>query len=148
MYWTFSFSEAEGDCLASIDTAKVFIDDILVFSPGTGSHVNHLKEVFQRLRESKLMLRGSKCCLTKSSLCNLGCVFSVRRMRPDSSKIEAVQNWLIPIDVFRVRKFLALGSYYGKFIAGFSDTASPLYSLLEKIFSAFGMKTVKTHMSH
>ena len=53
-------------------------------------------------------------------------------MKPYPSKVEAVQDWPTPKDVSNVGNFLGLASYYRKFIAGFSETALPLYSLLEK----------------
>ena len=38
-----------------------YIDDILVFSPNLETHLQHLQEVFQRLRQANLTLKPSKC---------------------------------------------------------------------------------------
>ena len=127
-----SFQRMMESVLRGVKTTKVFIDDILVFSSDMESHISHLKEIFQRLRESNLTLRGSKCSLAKSSVRYLGNIFSARGMRPDPSKVEAVQNWPCPRDVSSLRQFLGLASYYGKFMAKFSELASPLHHLLEK----------------
>ena len=39
----------------------VYLDDILVFSPTKYEHENHLRLVFQRLREHKLQAKLKKC---------------------------------------------------------------------------------------
>ena len=118
--------------LRGVRASKVFIDDILIFSSDMKSHSNHLREVFQRLRESNLTLRGRKCCLARSSVRYLGIIFSAQGMRPDPSKVETIRDWPHPKDIGALRQFLGIASYYRKFIAKFSDIASPLYNLLEK----------------
>lgn len=39
----------------------LFIDDILVYSPSTEAHKEHLRAVLQRLREEQLYAKISKC---------------------------------------------------------------------------------------
>ena len=61
--------------------------------------INHLREVFRRLRQANMTLRGRKCCLAKSSLRYLGYVFSAEGILPDPTKVESIKNWPIPNDV-------------------------------------------------
>ena len=124
-----SFQRMMETVLQGVRASKVFIDDILIFSSDMKSHSNHLREVFQRLRESNLTLRGRKCCLARSSVRYLGNIFSAQGMRPDPSKVETIRDWPHPKDIGALRQFLGLASYYRKFIAKFSDIASPLYNL-------------------
>jgi hypothetical protein len=39
----------------------VFLDDILIYSPTLATHVDHLKQVFAKLRNHHLFLKRSKC---------------------------------------------------------------------------------------
>ena len=41
--------------------AFLYLDDTLVFSDTFGDHLNHLKKVFQRLRENEIKIIASKC---------------------------------------------------------------------------------------
>ncbi len=47
---------------------------------------------------------------------------------PDPGKVAAVSIWKIPETVKELRSFL--GSYYRKFIEGFSKIAGPLHDLV------------------
>ena len=96
------------------------------------THILHLREIFTRLRQANLTLRGNKCCLAKSRVRYLGYIFSSEGMLPDPSKISAVRDWPQPTDVSKLRQFLGLASYYRKFVNKFGEIASPLYRLLEK----------------
>jgi hypothetical protein len=43
------------------DFVVVYIDDILIYSGSLEDHVEHLRKVFQRLRENKLYAKLEKC---------------------------------------------------------------------------------------
>lgn len=50
----------------------VFCDDILVYSETLEEHIQHLKEVFQTLKENQLSVNLSKCTFGQTSVEYLG----------------------------------------------------------------------------
>ena len=58
--------------------AKVFINDILCFSPDLTSHIEDLREIFTRLRGENLKLRPDKCVFLKKEVPYLGSVISAQ----------------------------------------------------------------------
>ena len=50
----------------------------------------------------------------------------------DPRKIEAIVNWEQPKNVYEVRSFLGLASYYKQFVEHFSVIATPLTRLTRK----------------
>ena len=112
--------------------ALIYVDDILIFSQNFEEHLQHLSQIFQRLREANLKLKPSKCKFATKSVIYLGHVLSKEGVHTDSSKIEAVKSFPIPKSQKEVRGFLGLCNYYRKFVKGFSIIASPLNALLRK----------------
>ena len=50
----------------------------------------------------------------------------------DPAKIRAIVEWLAPTNVFEVRSFMGLASYYQRLVANFSKIAHPITSLQRK----------------
>ena len=76
-----------------------YVDDILVHSADVEEHSHHLREVFQRLVDAGLTLRGKKCHIGMKEVSYLGHVFSSSAMAPDPKKIQVVQEGPVPTDV-------------------------------------------------
>lgn len=110
----------------------VYVDDVLVHSASLEEHKEHLRIVFQRLREAGLTLKGKKCCIAVPEVHYLGHVFSRSGMKPDVRKIEAVKEWPTPTTTKEVRRFLGLASYYRRYICHFADISKPLNNLTQK----------------
>ena len=110
----------------------IYLDDILIHSADEDTHKVHLKEVFNRLSDAGVTLRGKKCRIGMTSVTYLGHVFSANGMTPDPNKILAVQQWPTPTNVTTVRQFLGLASYYRRYIHHFSHIAAPLHALTQK----------------
>ena len=107
------------------------LDDILVAPRSFEEHVQHLREVFTRLRDAGLRLKPHICSL----LCDvpfLGHVVSTDSVRPDPAKIEKVQRYPTPTDATQVRQFLGLASYYRRFMPAFAKVSAPLRALTKK----------------
>ena len=106
----------------------VFSDDILIFSKSMEEHEEHLRIVFQILREKKLYARFRKCKFWLNQVVFLGHVISEEGISVDPSKVEVVVDWARPTNVSEVRSFLGLVGYYRRFVEGFSRIAAPLNS--------------------
>ena len=108
---------------------SVYIDDIIVYSDSVADHLDHLRQVFARLRRVGLKLHPGKCSFARQSVTYLGHVISSQGIAPDPKKVEAVKNFPIPTSVREVRQFLGMASYYRRFIKSFAKIASPLHAL-------------------
>ena len=95
-------------------------------------HLQHLQQVFERLANAGLTLRGSKCQLGLDKVHYLGHVFSEAGMSPDKERIAVIKDWPIPKTVTEIRQFLGLASYYRRYIQQFADITTPLHYLTEK----------------
>ena len=112
----------------------VFIDDILVYSKDMKSHVEHVRQVLERLAKHELYAKASKSELAVTQTDYLGYRLSGEGISPQGQKVEAVREWKEPTTVGDVRSFLGLASYYRKFIPQFSHIAGPLHDLTKKDF--------------
>lgn len=110
----------------------VFFDDILVFSPTTEAHLDHLSQVFSILDEHRFHVKPSKCSFCKSQIAYLGHIVSAGTVAPDPSKIQGVLEWPTPKTIKSLRGFSGLSGFYRRFVRDYASLAHPLTSLLKK----------------
>ncbi|KAL9267493.1 Transposon Ty3-I Gag-Pol polyprotein-like protein [Drosera capensis] len=110
----------------------VYLDDIVVYSKTLEDHVEHLRQVFQVLRENELYVKREKCSFAQEETTFLGHVVGKGRIMMDKSKVRAIQEWEPSKRVPELRSFLGLVNYYRRFIKGYSSLAAPLTDLLKK----------------
>jgi hypothetical protein len=67
----------------------VFVDDILVYNKSLEEHQDHLKHVFDILREHKLFVKKSKCTFAQQQLEYLGHIIGEEGVKTDPAKIQA-----------------------------------------------------------
>ena len=127
-----SFQRLMDKLMRDLPYVTTYIDDILVHSVDEKTHAKHLTEVFKRLADAGLTLRGKKCHIGMATVAYLGHIFSGVGMAPDPKKVAAVQKWPTPANSTEVRQFLGLASYYRRYISHFSDIAAPLHGLTQK----------------
>ncbi len=107
----------------------VYLDDILIFSSSLQEHVQHVRQVLQRLLENGLFVKAEKCDFHAQSVLFLGYIVSVEGMRVDPEKIKAVVEWPSPDSRKALQRFLGFANFYRRFIRNFSQLAAPLTAL-------------------
>ena len=96
------------------------------------THLKHLRQVFQRMREADLRLKMEKCNFLKAHLQYLGHIISGKGIEPVPEKLESIKKMPAPTTPKEVKQFLGLIGYYRKFVPRFADIARPLTSLTKK----------------
>ena len=89
----------------------VFVDDILIYSTSEEEHEAHLRVVLELLKEHRLYSKFDKYEFWLTEVKFLRHVVSSEGVTVDSSKIDAVQDWEQPKNIFEIRSFLGLAGY-------------------------------------
>ena len=110
----------------------VYLDDIIVLGRSFNEHIKNLNSVFQRLRESGLRLKPTKCCFFQTEVRYLGHIISREGVATDPDKTDKVTEWPVPMCKREVQRFLGFANYYRRFIRDFAQLARPLYRLTEE----------------
>ena len=111
---------------------SVYMDDVLIFSRSMDEHLQHLREVFQRIKDAGLKLNLTKCKFIRQEIQYLGHIITSDGLKTNPKLIQAVQNFPLPTSVRNVRQFLGLCSYYRRFIHQFAAVAQPLHMMTRK----------------
>ena len=108
------------------DFVKVYIDDILVFSPSLADHLDHLQQVLGRIRNAGLKLKPSKCHFIAKEVQYLGHRLTPEGLKPNPATVSAVKEFPQPTNLKGVRQFLGLSSFYRRFIRGFATALASI----------------------
>ena len=114
------------------EVCLVYLDDVIVMADTFEQHLERLETVMNRLQRADLKLNLAKCKLFQLKTKFLGHVVSGRGIEPDPRKVRAVVDWPIPRNLIEARGFVALASYYCRFISFFADIARPIHLLTRK----------------
>ncbi|KAF1333232.1 Pol protein, partial [Globisporangium splendens] len=100
--------------------APSYFDDIFVHSKATNGksdvdvHLDHLRQVFQVMRENKLYANLKKCMFFAPEIPVLGCFVGKSGVRVDPEKAKAIDDWPVPKNVKQLRQWLGLANYLHK----------------------------------
>jgi len=70
----------------------VYFDDILIYSKSLEEHMNHLRAVFDALRDARLFGNLEKCIFCTDRVSFLGYVVTPQGIEVDETKIDAIKS--------------------------------------------------------
>ena len=109
-----------------------YLDDIIIYSRSEQEHLEHLEEIFIRLKAAGLKLKLEKCCFFKKHIQYLGHLISADGIQPLPEKLESIAKMPAPKNPKEVKQFLGLVGYYRKFVPRFADISRVLTHLTKK----------------
>lgn len=116
--------------LGDLDFVFAYIDDILIASANLEEHENHLRIVFQRLKEFSLRLKLDKCIFGQTELEFLGHLINRDGFKPIPEKVQVITQFPKPRTVSELRRFLGLANFYRRSLRHASSVQKPLHQYL------------------
>jgi len=107
------------------------LDDTIVFSASFQDHLDHLKQVLDRLRQAGLTAKKEKCSFASTSIKIFGHLVHNGRIYPNQDKVAAIAACKAPKTKRQLKSFLGLTSYFCGHIARYATLAFPLTELLK-----------------
>ena len=120
------FQELRTGILKDFKFTIAYLDDIIIFSKTAEEHLDHIKQVFEKLRSTHLSVKLSKCHFFTKEIQCLGYILRAKGTKPLPSKTQAIQNMHPSKMPKQVCAFLGLLGYYRKLIKHIAKIAKPL----------------------
>ena len=124
------FQQIMENLLQGLNNVTVYLDDILVTGKSRTEHIATLEKVLTRFEKAGMRLKRSKCKFMMPEIEYLGHVISKDGLKPLDSKVRAILQAPVPINLSELKAFLGLVNYYGKFLPNLSATLALLHKLL------------------
>ena len=93
------------------DFVAVYIDDIIVFSRTLEEHLQHLRQVIQRISGAGLKLKSSKCYFIRQEVEYLGHLITPHGLKTNQQLTSVVAEFPQPWNLTELHRFLGMSSY-------------------------------------
>lgn len=113
-------------------TCLIYIDDTIVFGKNFEEHVQRVEEVLSRIKTAGLKLKPDKSHMLQKEVVFLGHVVSGEGVKPSPVNIAKIVDWPKPRTAKQIRQFVAMGSYYRRYIKDFATMVRPMADLTKK----------------
>ena len=90
------FQKLINDILKGCNFAMGYLDDIIIYSRSEKEHLEHLEEIFIRLKAAGLKLKLEKCCFFKKDIQYLEHLISEEGIQPLLEKLESIAKMPAP----------------------------------------------------
>ena len=76
--------------------AAAYLDDVVIHSVSWGEHMEHVRNILEKLRQAGLTVKQKKCQFATARCAYLGHVVGSGEVRPEHSKLQAVKDFPTP----------------------------------------------------
>jgi hypothetical protein len=111
---------------------EAYIDDIVVKLEKHGDLLDDLKETFDNIRKSKMMLNPKKCVFGVSSGKLMGYMVSSWGIDANPKKVEIIENLQSPQTRKEIQKLVGMMATLSRFVSKLGERSMSFYMLLRK----------------
>lgn len=111
--------DLDGNC------ASFYMDDCIIYSSTFTEHINHLRQVFTRFRDTGLKLALDKSKFAMFRVPFLGRLLTEDGVQPDPDKIRAITEYPTPMNAAELVRFRGMLGFHRKSIKGFAKIWKP-----------------------
>ena len=105
--------------LKSFDFARVYVNDIVVFSKIMNEHFEHLRVVFRILKNNNISINFKKAFFEYSSITLLDQYVTFFELFTDESKLQAISNLKFFSTLSQLKTYLELTNWFRQYIEKF-----------------------------
>ncbi len=127
-----TFQRLMDQTIRGLNFTNAYLDDLVIYSNSWSEHLQHLRKVFDRLKDAGLTIKLRKCQFAMKECTYLGHTIGEGVTKPEKSKTESILNYPVPSTKKTVRTYLGITGYYRRFIPNYSTTTKPLTDLTKK----------------
>ena len=78
--------------LKDFNISIAYLDDIIIFGKTAEEHLDHIKQIFKKLKSAHMSMKCSKCHFFTKEIQYLGHILSMHGIKQLPSKTQAIQN--------------------------------------------------------
>jgi hypothetical protein len=109
-----------------------YLNDIIVYSNSKKKHVQHVRKIFQRLRETNIQVDVDKCEFYIIETKFLEMIIDRDDIKMNFEKVRAIVEWSTSNHLKDVQVFLKFVNFYRRFIKEFFKIVKSLIKLTRK----------------
>ena len=107
------------------------VDDIIVTGRTQEEHDTNLRSTLERAAATNLELNPDKLTVGAQEVEYFGHIISADGLKPDPTKVKAIQDMPPPVDKKELQTMLGMINYLAKFAPQLSETTKPIRDLLK-----------------
>ena len=89
-----------------------YLDDILIFSNTLKEHIQHVRAVLKKFKNTQLQLKLKKCKFHVQETEFLGHWIIIKNIQMKKTKVQAIKDWPELKNIKEVQQFTDLVNYY------------------------------------
>jgi hypothetical protein len=109
-----------------------YLDDIIVYNNNKKEHIQHVRKILQRLRETNIQTNVDKCefHITKTKFLKM--IVERDEIKMNFEKIKAIIEWKKLTHLKKMQTFLKFVNFYRRFIKNVFKVVKSLMKLIKK----------------
>jgi hypothetical protein len=131
---SFTFQNFMNDTLMNYlnEFVVAYLDDIIVYNNNKKKHIQHVRKILQRLRETNIQIDVNKCEFHTNETKFLDMIVDRDEIKMNFEKIKAIVEWDTSNHLKEIQTFLKFVNIYRRFIKNFSKIVKSLIRLTRK----------------